>query len=144
MFTTGIENSYPTVDGRRVDEMEKCRHYEMWRQDFDLVDELEIKFLRYGPPIHRTFLGPDKFDWSFADDTFLDLKRRNIVPIADLCHFGVPDWVGNFQNPDFPELLRPMSARSRNGFRGCSSIRRSTRCTSAPCSLHGTVGGMSN
>ena len=105
MFTTGIENSCPTVDGRRVDEMEKCRHYEMWRQDFDLVDELEIKFLRYGPPIHRTFLGPDKFDWSFADDTFLDLKRRNIVPIADLCHFGVPDWVGNFQNPDFPELF---------------------------------------
>ncbi len=19
-----------------------------------------------------------------------------------MCHFGVPDWVGNFQNPDFP------------------------------------------
>jgi beta-glucosidase len=32
------------------------------------------------------------------------------VPIVDLCHFGVPDWIGNFQNPDFPELfaaLRP-------------------------------------
>jgi len=105
MFTTGIENSCPTVDGRRVDEMEKCRHYKMWREDFDLVDELEIKFLRYGPPIHRTFLGPDKFDWTFTDETFADLKRRNIVPIADLCHFGVPDWIGNFQNPDFPELF---------------------------------------
>ena len=34
-----------------------------------------------------------------------DLKRRDIVPIADLCHFGVPDWIGNFQNPDFPELF---------------------------------------
>ena len=25
-----------------------------------------------------------------------------IVPIVDLCHFGVPDWLGNFQNPDLP------------------------------------------
>jgi hypothetical protein len=27
------------------------------------------------------------------------LKRQNIVPIVDLCHFGVPDWLGNFQKP---------------------------------------------
>jgi beta-glucosidase/6-phospho-beta-glucosidase/beta-galactosidase len=37
--------------------------------------------------------------------TFGEIKRRNIVPIVDLCHFGVPDWMGNFQNPDFPELF---------------------------------------
>jgi beta-glucosidase len=24
---------------------------------------------------------------------------------VDLCHFGVPDWIGNFQNRDFPELF---------------------------------------
>ena len=28
-----------------------------------------------------------------------------IVPIADLCHFGVPDWLESFQNPRFPDLL---------------------------------------
>ena len=37
--------------------------------------------------------------------TFAEIERRNIVPIVDLCHFGVPDWIGNFQNPDFPELF---------------------------------------
>jgi len=105
MFTTGIECSAPRVDGRRVDEMEKCGHYDHWQEDFDLVDELQIKFLRYGPPLHKTFLGSEKFDWSFADETFADLKRRDIVPIADLCHFGVPDWIGDFQNPDFPTLF---------------------------------------
>ena len=110
MFTTGIENSYPTVDGRRVDEMEKCHHYERWREDFALVDEMEIKFLRYGPPLYRTFTGPDKFDWSFADETMRDLKNRDIAVIADLCHFGVPDWVGNFQNSDFPELFSDYAA----------------------------------
>jgi len=107
LFATGIENSNPTIqNGKlRVDELEKCNHYQLWQKDFDLVDELGIKFLRYGPPIHTTFLGPDKYDWSFADVTFQDLLRRNIAPIVDLCHFGVPDWIGNFQNPDFPALF---------------------------------------
>jgi beta-glucosidase len=107
IFATGIENSYPTIDqGRqRVDEFEKCGHYRHWRKDFECVEELGIRFLRYGPPLHRTFLGPAKFDWSFADETFAELKVRQITPITDLCHFGVPDWIGNFQNPDFPELF---------------------------------------
>ena len=30
------------------------------------------------------------------------MRRLGIEPIADLCHFGVPDWVGSFQNPDWP------------------------------------------
>lgn len=107
LFATGIENSNPTIhNGRlRVDELEKCGHYKHWQKDFDLVEELGIQFLRYGPPIHTTWLGADKYDWSFADETFHNLQRRNIVPIVDLCHFGVPDWLGNFQNPDFPGLF---------------------------------------
>ena len=107
LFATGIENSYPTINNGRVrmDEMAKCGHYTHWRKDFDLVDELGIQFLRYGPPIHTTWLGVDNYDWSFADETFNDLRRRNIAPIVDLCHFGLPDWLGTFQNPDFPALF---------------------------------------
>jgi beta-glucosidase/6-phospho-beta-glucosidase/beta-galactosidase len=104
LFATGIENSIPTIDNGRVrmDEMEKCGHYKYWRTDFDLVQELGVRVLRYGPPLHQTWIGPDRYDWSFADDAFNELRRRQIVPIVDLCHFGVPDWIGNFQNPDFP------------------------------------------
>jgi len=29
----------------------------------------------------------------------------NVVPIVDLCHFGVPDWIGDFQNEDLPRLF---------------------------------------
>ena len=107
MFATGIENSYPTIEGgaRRVDEMEKCGHYDKWRLDFDCVEDLGISFLRYGPPLHHTWLGEGRYDWSFADETFADLYARGIMPIVDLCHFGVPDWLGNFQNPDFPALF---------------------------------------
>lgn len=107
MFATGIENSAPTINGgrTRVDEMERCGHYARWQEDFALVQEMGIDFLRFGPPLHRTWLGPGRHDWTFADLAFADLERRNIVPIVDLCHFGVPDWIGDFQNPDFPELF---------------------------------------
>ncbi|HEV7264857.1 MAG TPA: family 1 glycosylhydrolase [Falsiroseomonas sp.] len=107
LFATGIENSNPRIKGGtvRVDEMARCHHYERWREDFDLVQELGLCFLRYGPPLHTTFLGQGRHDWDFADQTFGELHRRDIVPIVDLCHFGVPDWIGDFQNPDFPALF---------------------------------------
>lgn len=115
MFTTGIENSYPTIvlpDGttKRVDEMEKTAHYKYWETDFMLVKETGIDFLRYGPPYYKTHLAPGKYDWHFTDETFNRLKELNITPIVDLCHFGVPDWLGNFQNPDFPELFAAYAA----------------------------------
>ena len=107
LFSTGVENSNPTINGgrTRVDEMEKCGHYRHWQEDFDCVEELGVRFLRYGIPLHRTYLGEGKYDWSFTDLAFAELQRRQIMPIADLCHFGVPDWIGNFQNPDFPRLF---------------------------------------
>ena len=92
-----------------MDEMEKCGHYRHWREDFDLAQDIGISALRYGPPLHRTFLGPDRYDWSFADEAFGDLRRRNLVCIVDLCHFGLPDWLENFQNPDFPRLFAAYS-----------------------------------
>jgi beta-glucosidase/6-phospho-beta-glucosidase/beta-galactosidase len=108
MFATGIENSVPTINGgrERVDELEKCGFYKHWKTDFALVEDMGIHFLRYGPPIHTTWLGDGKYDWSFADETFADLKRRDIIPIVDLCHFGLPNWLGDFQNPDFPDLFQ--------------------------------------
>ncbi|WP_299288786.1 family 1 glycosylhydrolase [uncultured Mucilaginibacter sp.] len=109
MFATGIENSYPTVfiNGKkvRVDELEKTGHYKRWQEDFGLVKDLGIEYLRYGPPYFSTHIGPGKYDWTFADDTFNALKELHITPIVDLCHFGVPDWLDNFQNPDFPQYF---------------------------------------
>ena len=115
MFSTGIENSYPTIllpDGRikRVDELEETGHYTQWQTDFRLVKELGIEFLRYGPPYYKTHTGPGRYDWEFTDITFNTLKELQITPIVDLCHFGVPDWIGNFQNPDFPRYFAEYAA----------------------------------
>ena len=110
MFATGIENSYPTIllpDGttHRVDEMEKCCHYKNWELDFHLTKDMGIDYLRYGPPYYKTHTGPGQYDWSFKDETFRKMKELEIIPIVDLCHFGVPDWLENFQNPDFPKYF---------------------------------------
>jgi beta-glucosidase len=110
IFCTGIENSYPVITGPngkdvRRDGMELSGHYHHWRHDFQLVKDLGITFLRYGPPYYKTHVGPRRYHWSFADKTFKRLREMQIHPITDLCHFGVPDWIGNFQNPDWPPLF---------------------------------------
>ena len=104
MFATGIECSYPTIGKGRIrrDMLDECGHYAHWRKDLQLVKSLGLKVLRYGLPYHRTHLGVGKYDWSFADEAMQEIKRLGITPILDLLHFGVPDWLGNFQNPELP------------------------------------------
>lgn len=111
MFATGIENSYPTIAGGvRVDQMAKCGHYERWGEDLELVRELGVHYLRWGPPLHRTFLGPGRYDWGWTDEVVARMRALDVHPIMDLCHFGVPDWVGDFQNPDFPRYFAEYAA----------------------------------
>src|SRR3954468_9255529 len=110
LFATGIEGSYPKIalpDGslKRIDGFAKSGHYDRWREDFALVKELGIDYLRYGPPYYSTHTGPGQYDWSFADETFNHLRELEITPIVDLCHFGVPDWLGDFQNPEWPHFF---------------------------------------
>ncbi len=104
MFATGIECSYPTINNGRTrrDQLEECGHYEHWKKDLRLVKELGIKVLRYGLPYYKIHVGPDEYDWSFADDVMEEIQRLEIIPILDLLHFGLPDWLLDFQNPELP------------------------------------------
>jgi beta-glucosidase/6-phospho-beta-glucosidase/beta-galactosidase len=115
MFASGFENSYPVITGKdgrdlRVDELARTQFYENWRSDLALVPDLGLKYLRFGPQYYRAHTGKDRYDWSFSDQTFAELRRLGLTPIADLCHFGVPDWIEDFQNPDWPELFAEYSA----------------------------------
>lgn len=112
MFATGIECSNPTIHhgALRRDLLAECGHYDRWREDLALVHDLGLKVLRYGLPYHRIHLGPGRFDWSFADLAMAEIQRLGIVPILDLLHFGVPDWLGNFQNPELPLHFRDYAA----------------------------------
>lgn len=107
MFATGIECSYPTLEGGkwRMDQMAACGHYRHWRQDLELVRSLGLRYLRYGPPLHLIHEGPGRYNWAFLDEVTAEMERLGIVPIMDLCHFGLPDWLQNFQNPEMPHAL---------------------------------------
>ena len=108
LFATGIECSNPTIKGKngrgriRRDLLEECGHYDRWQEDLALVKELGLKVLRYHLPLHKTFLAPGKYDWEFADLVMGEMRRLGITPILDLMHFGLPDWLGDFQNPEMP------------------------------------------
>jgi beta-glucosidase/6-phospho-beta-glucosidase/beta-galactosidase len=105
LFATGIECSCPTIDNGswRMDQLDETGHYRHWRRDLELVRELGLRHLRYGPPLHLTWLGPDQYDWTFMDAVAEAMRELQIIPITDLCHFGLPAWLENFQNPVFPE-----------------------------------------
>ncbi len=115
LFASGFENSYPVVTGKsgrdlRVDELERTGFYQHWQTDLALARDLGIGYLRIGPQYYRSHTAPGKYDWKFADRVFQELRNLKIAAIADLCHFGLPDWAGNFQNPDWPELFANYAA----------------------------------
>ncbi|HEU4957798.1 MAG TPA: family 1 glycosylhydrolase [Sphingomicrobium sp.] len=112
IFATGIECSYPTIEkGRwRRDQMASTRHYDRWQADFELALDLGITHVRYGPPLHLIFRGMGSYDWGLIDEPMAYLYEHGPEPIVDLCHFGVPSWLGDFQNPDVPEALAEYAA----------------------------------
>jgi hypothetical protein len=123
LFATGIENSYPTIAGKdgqteRVDEMAKTFFYDRWREDFALVRELGLRYLRYGPPYYLVHQGPEEFDWAFTDETLAELRRLEIVPhrgSVPLRRAGLGRWL-----PE-PGLVGPLRAL-RPGVRGAVSM----------------------
>jgi len=108
MFATGVECSYPTIEhGKwRRDEMQATGHYELWQHDFELARMIGITLIRYGPPLHLIFIGPGRYDWGYCDPQMAELRDHGPEPIVDLCHFGVPSWLGNLQNPEISAALQ--------------------------------------
>jgi beta-glucosidase/6-phospho-beta-glucosidase/beta-galactosidase len=107
IFATGIECSYPTIEGGRWrhDQMHATGHYRRWDEDFALARDMGVSHLRYGPPLHLICEAPGTYRWEAIDEPMAALNRHGPEPIVDLCHFGLPHWLGTFQNPDVPTAL---------------------------------------
>jgi len=112
IFASGIECSYPRLEGGRWrrDEMAATGHYRRWPEDLELAVELGLSHLRYGPPLHLAYPARGRFDWALVDGPMQAMERRGLTPIVDLCHFGLPDWLADFQNPEVPEALTAYAA----------------------------------
>ena len=82
----------------------------MWQRDFLLAREIGITHIRYGPPLHLVFRGRGQYDWDYCDPQLEELREAGPEPIVDLCHFGVPSWLENFQNPEIGVALAEYAA----------------------------------
>jgi beta-glucosidase len=77
------------VSGRGID------HYNRYREDFDLVEKLNLNTFRFG--IEWSRLEPEEGKW---DEDALEhyreyideLKRRGIEPILNIWHWSMPVW----------------------------------------------------
>ena len=118
MFATGIENSYPTDCCSRTDARSgwtrwKTGHYRRWRDDFALVEAGHpLPALRPALP-HPPRPGALRLELRRRD--VQRLRELEIELIVDLCHFGVPDWIGGFQN-GLAGALRDYAGRVRQRF----------------------------
>ena len=109
-WATGIEDTFipqarPGL--RALDEYELTQHYQLWKDDFDLVAETGVKALRWGIPWYRVQPAPDRWDWEWTDKALDYLVNvKGITPILDLMHYGTPLWLDNsFINASYPQQV---------------------------------------
>lgn len=122
-WATGIEDTFITepwpATGRTLDEYELTQHYAKWREDLGLIKQLNVSHARYGIPWHRIQSEPNRWDWSFADQTLNHLLDLGVEPIVDLVHYGLPRWIeGAYTNPNFPTYMAEYATRAAERFRG--------------------------
>ena len=105
-----------------------------WREDFELREGAGHRATcATGRRCYRTHLGPGRYDWGFADETFHALRGdghhadRRPVPLrrARLDR--------RFPEPGLAAATSPSTpAPSPSASRGCATTRRSTRSSSPP------------
>jgi hypothetical protein len=163
----GEEASDPLVllDDRevRVDELASSGHLD--HQDRDLADvvSLGVRIWRYGMPWRLTEPEPGAYDWTLWDQAMAACERHALVPVIDLCHFGLPDhypgfcdpaWVDGFcryvdaflaryQEPTFfTPVNEPMITASCSGLLGIWNDRRASRADYFTALAHLTLANL--
>ena len=113
IFHTGIESSDPFVEGVRRNQLEEAHNFlENFEQRLERIASLNICWLRFGIPYSQAHVGPGQYNFDIFEKVVRKVDNLNITIIADLLHFGLPDWLHAdnsdqpyFQNPKFPELF---------------------------------------
>ncbi len=111
IFHTGIESSDPFVEGERRNQLKEAHDFlTNYEQRLEKIHSLGITWLRFGIPYSMAHLGPGKYDFEIFEKVLAKAERLGITIIADLLHFGLPDWLHEahpehpyFQNHAFPE-----------------------------------------
>jgi hypothetical protein len=163
----GEEASDPIVDhdGRlvRVDELRASGHLDRQDEDLAAVAALGVQMWRYGMPWRLTEPERGQYDWALWDRAFAACDRHGLVPIVDLCHFGLPDhypgfcegeWVEGFlryvdafltryREPIFfTPINEPMITAMWSGYMGGWNDRKSSRADYAVALGHVTLANL--
>ena len=81
-------------------------HWLKWREDNQLMAELEFPIARVGVEWSRIEPAPDQYDTAALEryaEEYRDLKAKGIEPLVTLHHFGQPLWLehrGGWTNPE--------------------------------------------
>jgi len=80
------------VSGRGVE------HYKRYKQDFDLIEELNLNAFRFG--IEWSRIEPEEGKWdkeaiAHYKAYILELRRRRIEPFLNIWHWTTPIWFAN-------------------------------------------------
>lgn len=111
IFLTGIEGSDPFVDGIRRNQLREAEDfYVNYERRLERIRELGITWLRFGPPYSQIHIGKNEYDFSFVDRVVRKCDELGIELMADLLHFGLPDWLHHQagQGPYFQNLYFPV------------------------------------
>jgi beta-glucosidase len=110
VWATGIENTFvpqarPGL--RALDEYALTQHYQLWKNDLDLVAETGVRAVRWGIPWYRVQPKPNQWEWGWVDEVLDYLVNvKGLIPILDLMHYGTPLWLENsFVNSRYPERV---------------------------------------
>src|SRR5699024_6856203 len=86
-------------------------HWNRWREDNDLMSDLNLQIARIGLEWARIEPRPGEFDLEVLDryrEELSDLLDRGIQPLVTLHHFTNPMWfqhLGEFTGPDSVEIF---------------------------------------
>jgi beta-glucosidase/6-phospho-beta-glucosidase/beta-galactosidase len=132
----------------RVDELAASGHLDRQDEDLAAVAGLGVWLWRYGMPWRLVERAPGEYDWSQWDRALAACDRHGLVPIVDLCHFGLPDHLPGFCEPDwvdafcryvdafltryreprfFTPINEPMITAMASGYLGVWNDRRTSR-----------------
>ena len=130
-FALGIEctfivdeqlNAHPPL--RRLEQFELMRHYEMWREDLDLVAKMRdgdrrVTKLRWCFPWYRMEAMRGKFDFSWTDPVVDYANQLNIELVPDIVHYGTPAWMEDaFLDPDYTERVAHFASVCAERYKG--------------------------
>ena len=111
LFCTAIDTRAPLLaGGGRADQMDRSGHYAKWEDDFALAHHLGASALFYGPAYYRAHVAPGRYDWDTCAEPMERLRLLGVAPIADLCHGGVPEWMGDLASDEVPARLAEYAA----------------------------------